>query len=89
MELFGRGYVIDHVLASLQHEAAEKRLYAYITDALKVMTENTAKFAGGAYISARWIESELPEKKEEKSGDEIAADIIQRIGLKLKGEQDG
>lgn len=75
--------MIDHVLASLQHEAKERRYRAYVTDTLRIITENTARSAvGGTYITKRWIEIEMHgNEADERSGDEIAADVIKRIGL--------
>lgn len=83
--------MIDHVLALLQYEAKEKRYRAYVTDALRLITENTAKFAGGSYIPIRWLDLESPQRMKEdaRTGDEIAADVIMRIGLKLKGTDEG
>lgn len=91
--MFGRGYVIDHVLASLRQEAKERRYRAYVTDSLRVITENTARSAvGGTYITKRWIEVETHGfQEDERSGDEVAADVIRRIGLTFAeaGETNG
>ena len=53
----------------------------YMTDALKITVENTAKFAGGSYIKARYIDIIEPKKVDTRTGDEIVEDIIQRAGL--------
>ena len=57
----------------------------YVTDALKVLTENTAKYAGGAMIKVRYYDmvTNASKPKEEKSGDEIVADIVKRAGLEI------
>ena len=58
----------------------------YMTDALKITVENTAKFAGGSYIKARYIDIIEPKKVDKRTGDEIVEDIIQRAGLVVKSE---
>lgn len=57
-----------------------------MTDALQITVENTAKFAGGSYIKARYIDIIEPKKVDTRTGDEIVEDIIQRAGLVVKYE---
>ena len=79
--------MIEHVLASFQHEAKETQYRAYLTDALRIIGENTAKYVGGSYLTVRWCELDKP--REEEDGDEIAADVIRRAGLRLTEENNG
>jgi hypothetical protein len=53
----------------------------YVTDALKSIGENAAALAGGGYISKRYYDlvREDKEAEDERSGDEIAADVISSI----------
>lgn len=53
----------------------------YVTDALKVIGENTAKYAGGNYLSARYTDIAYPKPQDNRTGKEIAADVIKRAGL--------
>ena len=39
----------------------------------------------GAYMPMRWYGNEQPELKDERTGDEIAEEIILKAGLTLKG----
>lgn len=56
---------------------------AYLTDALRVIGENMAKFSGGEYLKSRWIDlaNEKPVKKHVPG--EIAASVIKGAGLKV------
>ena len=56
----------------------------YVTDALRLVTENTAKYAGGNYIKARYIEVIEPKQQDNRSCEEITADIVARCGLVVK-----
>lgn len=50
----------------------------YVTDSLRIIGENTAKYAGGGYIKERWHDI-ITKKPDTRTGDEIAADIIRKI----------
>lgn len=58
-----------------------------MTEALKILTENTAKTArGGSMIAERYydiINGKTLEHRETKTGDEIVRDIVERGGLEL------
>ena len=88
MELYGREYVIDHVLSFWKQEQKERKYRAYVTDALRLIGENTAKLSAGSYLVSRWVESNET-KETPKSGDDIAKDIINRAGLKTRGDENG
>ena len=81
LDLFGRGYVIEHCADELSQAAEQRRLRAWVTDALMVLTENTARFAGGRRMARRWAEG--PRPADERSADEIAAGVMRRAGLRF------
>ena len=53
----------------------------YVTDALKVIGENAAALTGGSHVGKRYYDliREDEEAEDERSGDEIAADVISSI----------
>ena len=55
----------------------------YMSDCLKVLTENTAKYFGGNYAQVRYIDIVTPKSRDIRSGEEIAADVIQKTGLTM------
>lgn len=57
----------------------------YVSDTLRIISENTARFGGGTFAKQRYYDVINPPKVDGRSGDEIAADIIERAGLKVKG----
>lgn len=85
--------MIEHVTAFFRRSQEKLRYQAYITDALKALTENTTHrlIPGvgavdyGAYMPLRWYGNEQTEPEREKTGDEIAEEIILKAGLTLKG----
>ncbi len=56
LEIMGIGYVIEHYIAFFKKEQHEKAYKIYITDSLRIITENTAKANGGHYLQARYAE---------------------------------
>lgn len=94
LELLGSGYVIDHCLSEyLEKKKAEREekdrwiFFGYISDAIKIISENTAKSVNAGesayYMAKHLIDMLRPETHEEKSGDDIAADVFMRAGLKF------
>ena len=59
----------------------EKAYRVYVTDCLRVLTENTAKYVQGNYVKMRYIEMIEPKPEETRTADEI----INGIKKKLKG----
>ena len=55
----------------------------YVTNCLRIMTENTAKQAGGNYMTAEYMDLIHPKKKDNRTGNEIAADVIRNAGIKV------
>ena len=67
----------------LKKQRREKAYRMYVTDALKTITENTAKYAGGNYMKARYLDFEDPKPPETRTSGEIIQnmkDKIARIG---------
>lgn len=56
----------------------------YITDALKVIAENTAKFGGGSAITKRYFDMIDDRKPEpEKPVEQIIDEVIKNCGLEV------
>jgi hypothetical protein len=49
-----------------------------------MMTENTAKFSGGRYVTRSFSEVLRREPVDNRTGEEIAADVIKKAGLVVK-----
>jgi len=64
----------------LKKQMQEKAYRIYVTDALKTITENTAKYAGGSYIKGRYFDLEGPKPLETRTPNQI----IQQIKGKIK-----
>lgn len=64
----------------------EKDLYrTYVSECLRMITENTAKASssGGRYMVSGLDELLNPKPKDKRTGDEIVADIVKGAGLKM------
>lgn len=71
---------MDYCMALLRNQNRETAFMVYVTDALKAIAENTAKFAGGAYMQKRFADYLVPAAPPPKS-----ADIIRRFKNKFEG----
>lgn len=55
-----------------------------MTDALRFVAENTARYASGSYIKARYSDMIEPKKQDNRTCEEITADVVARCGLVVK-----
>lgn len=77
---------MKYMVARFLQEQEELSYRAYTTDALQLIAENSARLSRdgkGRYPAKRWAELIDQKPAETRSGDEIAADVIKRCGLKV------
>ena len=55
----------------------------YVSDCLRIISENTAKMGGGSYITAKLADIINPKPIDNRTGEEIAADIIKMAGIEV------
>lgn len=71
-------------MARLNERAKTEAYRIYVTDALRVVAENTAQYVGGNYIKARYADMIEPKKQDNRTCEEITADVVARCGLTIK-----
>jgi hypothetical protein len=71
-------------VARLNERAKTEAYRIYVTDALRIAGENTARYASGDYIKARYADMIEPKKQDNRTCEEITADIVARCGLTIK-----
>lgn len=78
--MLGSEYVGEHVVAEYNRRMEERIYRSYVCDTLKCIAAFT-----GTEVEYRYAELISPPKKEpEKTGDEVALEVIERLGLKVK-----
>ena len=70
----------------LKKQDQEKAHRVYVTDALKTITENTAKYASGSYMKVRYYDLENPKPVETRTPDEIIGNMKEKIARIGGGE---
>lgn len=66
--------------AILKRDEHAEAYRVYVTDALKIICENTARYAGGSCIEMRYIDLINPKPEDTRTGD----DVIEHMKLKLR-----
>lgn len=102
LDLIGSGYVLEYVSAFYLEQQDELRYRQYVTEALRLLTENTTHFVipgygavdYGNYLRSPWFEPEARTRsapqEDTRTADEIALEVITKAGLRLKsGEKNG
>ena len=72
-----------YAMARYQSQQRDLAYRIYVTDCLRMETENTAKMSQGAYTAARFYDIINHKPVDNRSGNEIAADIIKRAGIEV------
>ena len=73
-------------MSKVNQQAKDTAYRVYVTDSLNLIAKNTANFAKGQYMKARYYDIITPKKQDTRTGDEIVEDIIKRAGLVVKSE---
>ena len=69
-------------MSKATQQAKDTAYRVYVTDCLKLIAENT----GNISLKSRYYDIINPKKADNRTGDEIVADIIKRAGLVVKSE---
>ena len=56
-----------------------------MTDALKCISENTAKYAGGGYMTQRFFEIIHPAETDDRTGNEIISELEAKFWPRKNG----
>lgn len=73
----------DFCISLFQKEREDKAVKIYYAECLRIITENTAKMGGGSYITVKLDDILNPKPVDNRTGEEIAADIIKRAGIEV------
>lgn len=77
------GALFPMLFAKLQENCERELWRRYVAAGIKMVSENTARFAGGGYLAIDYDDIINPKPKDERTGDEIVLDVIQRTGIKV------
>ena len=76
------------MLPGKMEEICQREILAhYLANGLQMLTESTAKIAGGGnYLAMSYADIINPKPIDDRSGEEIAAAVIAGAGLRIKQE---
>ena len=72
-----------YAMARYKSQQRDLAYRIYVTDCLRMVTENTAKAVCGSYISAKFADIINPKPVNNRTGEEIAADLIKRSEIEV------
>ena len=86
LELMGSEYVIDHVVAEHNIRMKEEMFRVYVSDIAKAIAEKSA--FDSMHVHKRYYDLiNAEEEQDGKTGDEIALEVIERAGLKVRDDE--
>ena len=72
-----------YAVARYQSQQRDLAYRIYVAECLRIISENTAKMGGGSYITAKFPDIINPKPVYNRTGEEIAADIIKMAGIEV------
>ena len=81
LEYFGIDYFFQHIYYFIKYNTQRSIYKNYVCDCLKVIAENTARFAGGHTITKTFNEILNYKPAPQKSASEIIAEISAKAGI--------
>lgn len=75
--------MIEHCVSAFSDICKEEAYRSYIADGVKCIGESVANQFCGSYLQERYADIVSISRTEEKSGDEIALEVIEKAGLKV------
>ena len=72
-----------YAIARYQSQQRDLAYRIYVSECLRIIGENTAKVCGGSYITAKFEEIISQKPDDNRTGEELAADIIKRAGIEV------
>ena len=72
-----------YAVARYQSHQRDLAYRIYVTDCLRIIGENTANMGGVAYISAKFSDIINPKPADNRTGEQVAADIIKMAGIEV------
>lgn len=79
-DLMGCGYIVDNCISEYVNKQARQNFEIYITDAVAALINMFSKNK-----MPRYWDIVHPKAQDNRSGEEIAADVIAKHGLKVVG----
>lgn len=70
----------------IRRQREESAFHIYAAECLRTITENTAKLAGGSFVQASFLDMIDPKPQDERTCEEITADVVRRCGLVVNNE---
>lgn len=76
--------MIDHCISSFLQRQEDRLYRTYVTDSLKIMSENIAKYIGGSYMPERFAKVYEPREKRPEKDEKTEEEVINDIDARLK-----
>lgn len=89
VEMIGWRYVIEHCISSFLKLQEERAYRTYVTDALMLISENTANISSGKYMNKHFSEIYENDKQNEEEKKPTAEEVKNRIKSKFRKKGGG
>lgn len=79
LDVFGAEYISQHVRQEWAREQKSEAWKLYVAETLRCISESTAKFAGGPYMTAKWDYIIHPKPTETRTPEQVVDHVLKRL----------
>lgn len=72
-----------YAMARFNHHQRDLAYRIYVAECLRMIGENASSGGGGSYMAVKFEDIINPKPVDNRTGEEIAADIIKRAGIEV------
>ena len=72
-----------YVIARYRSQQRDLAYRIYVAECLRMISENAASGGGGSHMAVKFEDIITPKPVDNRTGEEIAADIIKRAGIEV------
>ena len=72
-----------YAIARYQSQQSDLAYRIYVSDCLRMISENASSCGGGPYMAVKFEDIINQKPADNRTGEEIAADIIKRAGIEV------
>lgn len=78
--MFGEDYLLQYIEQRIEEENRQKQYQYYVTDSLRLISENTAHFGQGKYMSIRFADMiEKRADEPQRTSEEIKQSVFDTL----------
>lgn len=89
--MYGDEYISQYIISEFRKQSRQETYEYYVTECLKIITENSSKYAGGVYMTRSYsdiVDDKQSNKEKEESAEEIKTRLKNKMKIDFGGKEE-